>query len=239
MQKYINEINNCFDEKQFFEMTVMRLCFVSLVPTPFELLKENRSIKNEDKIEIKAKANTKLNVSDNTIKKSNDADTTETLNNLALEPKPKTILEPESKIDAKINNLERFKKIVDKIEKKSEMQIAHHLRTSFKLVTIKNNSNIREIELENISENKDSKKILWKASKLISEIQKERWIITLSSRKGFLSLKEYERKIEKKKIIEISNDIFVKKILEIIPSSEVTSIQELKNDKLNKREENE
>ena len=199
----------------------------------------NYSKKNEDKIEIKAKANTELNVSDNTIKNSNDADTTQTVNNLALEPKPKKILEPESKIDAKETNLARFKKIVDKIENKSEMQIAHHLRTSFKLVTIKDNSNIREIELENISENKDSKKILWKASKLISEIQKERWIITLSSRKGFQSLKEYETTIEKNKIIEISNDNFVKKILEIIPSSEVTSIQKIENDKLKKREENE
>ena len=239
MQKYINEINNCFDEKQFFEMTIMRLCFISLVPTPFELLKENESIKNEDKIEIKAKTKTESNVSDNTIKKSNDADTTETISNLALEPKPKKIIEPENKTDARINNLARFKKIVDKIENKSEMQIAHHLRTSFKLVTIKDNNNIREIELENISENKDSRKILWKASKLISEIEKERWTITLSSRKGFQSLKEYERTIEKNKIIEICNDNFIKKILEIIPSSEVISIQELENDKLMKREENE
>ena len=174
-----------------------------------------------------------------TIKKSNDADTTETISNLALESKPKRILEPENKIDAKINNLARFKKIVDKIENKSEMQIAHHLRTSFKLVTIKDNNNIREIELENISENKDSRKILWKASKLISEIEKERWTITLSSRKGSQSLKEYERTIEKNKIIEICNDNFIKKILEIIPSSEVISIQELENDKLMKREENE
>ena len=129
MQKYINEINNCFDEKQFFEMTIMRLCFISLVPTPFELLKENESIKNEDKIEIKAKTKTESNVSDNTIKKSNDVDTTETISNLALEPKPEKIIEPENKTDARINNLARFKKIVDKIENKSEMQIAHHLRT--------------------------------------------------------------------------------------------------------------
>ena len=129
--------------------------------------------------------------------------------------------------------------LIEKIENKSEMQIAHHLKNSFKLVTIKDNNNIREIELENISENKDSKKILWKASKLISEIQKERWTITLSSRKGFQSLKEFEGTIEKNKIIEICNDNFVKKILEIIPSSEVTSIQELENDKLKKREENE
>ena len=235
MQKYINEINNCFDEKQFFEITIMRLCFISLTPTPFELLKENGSINTENKIEINAKANTKPNVSDNEINKFKDTNVSKTPSNLALEPKSKRILEPENKID----NLERFKKIVDKIETKSEMQIAYHLRTSFKLVTMKENDNIKEIELENISENKDSKKILWKASKLISEIQKERWIITLSSRKGVQSLEEYEKKIEKEKITEISNDIFVKKILEIIPSSEVTSIQELKNEKLNRREENE
>ena len=40
IQKYINEINRCFDEKQCFEMMIMRLCYVSLIPTPFELLKE-------------------------------------------------------------------------------------------------------------------------------------------------------------------------------------------------------
>ena len=239
MQKYINEINNCFDEKQFFEMTIMRLCFISLTPTPFELLKENGSIKIEDRIEIKAKENFESNVLDNKITKQNDLDTRETQSNLAIETKPQGINESEKKVDAKIDNLARFKKIVDTIETKSEMQIAHHLRTSFKLVAMKDNDNIKEIELENISENKDSKKILWKASKLISEIQKERWIITLSSRKGFQSLKDYERKIEKQKIKEISNDIFVKKILDIIPSSEVTSIQELENDKLNKREKNE
>ena len=239
MQKYINEINNCFDEKQFFEMTIMRLCFISLTPTPFELLKENGSIKIEDRIEIKAKENFESNALDNKITKQNDLDTRETQSNLAIETKPQGINESEKKVDAKIDNLARFKKIVDTIETKSEMQIAHHLRTSFKLVAMKDNDNIKEIELENISENKDSKKILWKASKLISEIQKERWIITLSSRKGFQSLKDYERKIEKQKIKEISNDIFVKKILDIIPSSEVTSIQELENDKLNKREENE
>ena len=239
MQKYLNEINNCFDEKQFFEMTIMRLCFISLTPTPFELIKENGSIKNEDKIKIEAKDIMESNVSENQTTKSKDADTIETHSNLALDPKNQRLPRQEKKIDLTMKNLARFKKIVDKIETKSEMQIAHHLRASFKLVAMKDNNNIKEIELENIADNKESKKILWKASKLISEIEKERWIITLSRRKGSQSLKEYERIIEKKKIIEISNDNFVKKILEIIPSSEVTSIQELENDKLNKREENE
>ena len=41
LQKYMNEINRCFDEKQCFEMIIMRLCYVSLIPTPFDLIKRN------------------------------------------------------------------------------------------------------------------------------------------------------------------------------------------------------
>ena len=40
LQKYVTEIQSSFDEKQCFEMTVMRLCYVSLLPTPFEVLQE-------------------------------------------------------------------------------------------------------------------------------------------------------------------------------------------------------
>ena len=36
LQKYVNELQNSFDEKQCFEMIIMRLCYVSLLPTPFE-----------------------------------------------------------------------------------------------------------------------------------------------------------------------------------------------------------
>ena len=52
LQKYMNEINKCFDEKQCFEMIIMRLCYVSLIPTPFDLLKETengRQKNNQDK----------------------------------------------------------------------------------------------------------------------------------------------------------------------------------------------
>ena len=41
LQKYVTEIQSSFDEKQCFEMTIMRLCYVSLLPTPFEVLQEN------------------------------------------------------------------------------------------------------------------------------------------------------------------------------------------------------
>ena len=38
MQKYLNELSDTFDEKQCFEMAIMRLCYISLTPTPFEAL---------------------------------------------------------------------------------------------------------------------------------------------------------------------------------------------------------
>ena len=51
MQKYINELSDVFDEKQCFEMIVMRLCYASLIPTPFEVLrKKNTQNISEEKI---------------------------------------------------------------------------------------------------------------------------------------------------------------------------------------------
>ena len=43
MQRYLNELSDTFDEKQCFEMAIMRMCYISLIPTPFEAL-----IKKED-----------------------------------------------------------------------------------------------------------------------------------------------------------------------------------------------
>ena len=48
MQKYLNELSDTFDEKQCFEMAIMRICYISLTPTPFEALlkKEADQIKS-------------------------------------------------------------------------------------------------------------------------------------------------------------------------------------------------
>ena len=86
---------------------------------------------------------------------------------------------------------------------------------------------MKEIELENISENSDAKKILWKASKLLNNITNSRWIISLSSKKGIKSIAKYEEEIEQEKIKELQSNSYVKKILEIIPFSKVVSIKKI------------
>ncbi len=239
MQRYINEINNCFDEKQFFEVTIMRLCYISMIPTPFELLKEKKSKKEEESIKNNESLHNSVNPSGKNFPTSKDTEIKVPKNNLAIDHKEKNLLEEQKQSDnLNMSDLERFKSIVDKIEMNSEMQISYHLRNSFKLVSLIDNKNVKEIELENISESQDSKKILWKASKLINEITKERWMITLSRKKGIKSLKEFEDELVKKKIEEISKDSFLKKFLEIIPYSEVISVKELEN-KIPKRKKNE
>ena len=89
------------------------------------------------------------------------------------------------------------------------------------------NENITEIELQNISDNPDAKKILWKASSLLNKITNDRWMISLSTKKGLKTLVEFESEIEKEKIEKIKKNTFVKKILEIIPLSEVVSVKEI------------
>ena len=42
MQRYLNELSDTFDEKQCFEMAIMRMCYISLIPTPFEATYQKR-----------------------------------------------------------------------------------------------------------------------------------------------------------------------------------------------------
>ena len=133
MQKYINEINNYFDEKQCFEMIIMRLCYVSIIPTPFELInKEHKNkLKNED---------TEVRISERDLNKStlkspsNNNYQKRVTNNLALNS------------DAKINSQNYKKKywstfkslnhLFRKLKKNSEMLISYHLKNSFRLVRL-------------------------------------------------------------------------------------------------------
>ena len=54
-------------------------------------------------------------------------------------------------------------------------------------------------------------------------------MISLSTKKGSMTIKEYENRLKDEQISQIKKNSFVKKLLEIIPSSEVISIEKLEN----------
>lgn len=224
MQRYLNELSDTFDEKQCFEMTIIRICYVSLIPTPFEVLKKTSTVKTEVSIDEKKKNDFKDNentdrAQTNHHRSSND--------NLALKKK---IVEPNLSSNDHTNDLEKFSNIVQLIEDNSEMLIAYHLRHSFRLVSFTEfigDKPVFNVELESVSANEESKNILWKASKLLTNLTKKRWVLSITNKKGLQSLAEFSESKYKDRINEIKKEQTIKKILDIIPYSEVVSIEKI------------
>ena len=223
LQKYVTEIQSSFDEKQCFEMTIMRLCYVSLLPTPFEVLQENskKEYNSTNNEMIKKKESQKENINDKSYENTDNL--ARNLNFQSNESSSQDIISFDSQI-------KKFKTLTNLIEHESEMQIAYHLRNSFKLnslVEINSKKKIGEIELESINKKIDSKNILWNATKIIEKKTGQRWIFSLSSKKGKKSISEYDKEKDIEVIKEIKKNEIIKKILEIIPSSEIVSVKKL------------
>ena len=227
LQKYVNELQSSFDEKQCFEMIIMRLCYVSLLPTPFEALQEiskNKDINDNNELANKVGSQNRDITSKNIENKDNLA------RNLNVQPNKSSSLDTKS-FDSQIK---KFKTLTNLIELESEMQTAYHLRNSFKLnslVEINSDKKIGEIQLEAINKKLDSKNILWNATKIIERKTGKRWIFSLSSKKGIKSIVEYDEEKNAEVIEEIKKNEIIKKILEIIPSSEIVSIRKLNQKK--------
>ena len=223
LQKYVTEIQSSFDEKQCFEMTIMRLCYVSLLPTPFEVLQENskKEYNSTNNEMIKKKESQKENINDKSYENADNL--ARNLNFQSNESSSQDIISFDSQI-------KKFKTLTNLIEHESEMQIAYHLRNSFKLnslAEINSEKKIGEIELESINKKIDSKNILWNATKIIEKKTGQRWIFSLSSKKGKKSISEYDKEKDIEVIKEIKKNEIIKKILEIIPSSEIVSVKKL------------
>ena len=224
MQKYVNELTDVFNEKQCFEMIIMRLCYASLLPTPFEVIKKKSDIQS-------LKKNGEI-LEDNKLDQSKNMNLNSSVDgvindNLAR----KKNIPKESTENNKEVELKKFAEIVSLIEKQSEMLVAYHLKNSFRLVSFsepKSQTSVGNIELQSIDDNHESKKILWSASKTLEFITKKRWILTISNKIGLKSLQEVEDEKRKKNIEKIKNEKLIKKILEIIPSSEVISVKPIK-----------
>ena len=219
LRKFSNEIPNVFDEKQCFEMIILRLCYFSCIPSPFEGLTQTIKKESKEKTDKKNPLNFDKETIHLTSKSSQE--------NLML-------------IVNSNNEIEKFSKVVELIDNSGEILLSYHLKKSFRLVKIvvPREKKVGVIELECIS-NVDHKSILWRSSKLLQNLTSKRWIISISNSRGSTSLLDIEKKKENAEIQELKNDKLVKKFLEIIPLSEVVSIERIKFENLKKESLNE
>ena len=66
--------------------------------------------------------------------------------------------------------------------------------------------------------------------------QKKRWVLSITNKQGFKSLSEIEKIKYEKKVEQLKKEESIKKILDIIPSSEVTSVKEIINGNKTKKD---
>ena len=225
--KYLEELINSFNQKQSFEMIIIRLCYVSLMPTPFEAINEKNN-----------KGNIKKELLSESIKpKTEESGNPEvnyfTNDNTALEKRKEINNESSKKTNNTFINsmLEDYELLVIKIEKKKELFTYHHLVNNFKLVSIKlpkNKSDTGILELKDIEKNRADKNFLWKVSQILKEITGSRWIVSLSNKEIYQTLAEVFNQRKRDKILRLSKKERIKKLLEIIPSSEIVSIEKIK-----------
>ena len=188
MQKYFEELYNSYDQKKSFEMIVIRLCYVSLIPTPFEAMNEKKEIyvKNSSSSLKKDQKNDKFNESNKNKLQTESKTFEENLiteqkveNNLAIQPKieNKTIKgnvpTQRSQIDSDmftsniINEgvIAQFESIIEILELKKQSYICHQLINNYRVVSLYFPKKIDEngvLELQNIGTIKTNNDILWK-----------------------------------------------------------------------------
>ena len=107
--------------------------------------------------------------------------------------------------------------------------ISHQLINNFKLVSIKlpeENGNTGILELTNLFEIKSQDNILWKVSKILQDVTGYRWVVSILMNGGLKTLNEVYVEREELRIKKISNETEIKKLLEIIPGSEIVSLDD-------------
>ena len=253
MQKYFEELYNSYDQRKSFEMIVIRLCYVSLIPTPFEVINEKKEINAKDYSSSSKKNQTNDKSNESNILQTESKTFSQNLvteqkieNNLAIQPKienkniKSNILTQRSEINSNIPTsniineglITKFEGIIEILELKKQFYICHQLINNYRIVSLYFPKKIDEngvLELQNIDSTKINNDILWKISKFLEDFTKSRWIVTIVNKGGIESLQEIYDRRKKKEIEKFSKIKEIKKLLEIIPGSEIVSIKNLKD----------
>ena len=172
-QKFLNELSDVFDEKQCFEMVIMRLCYASLLPTPFEIINKIEKKNNNKDISRISAVNENIQPKDKNESISNFGNNVLIQDNL-LEKIEKNLEKNDG--DSQEVKLKKFSELIKIIEDQSEVMVAYYLKNSFRLVEFLepgDGKTAGNIELENIDNSSESKKIYGKLPIYLKKLQKK------------------------------------------------------------------
>ena len=152
-----------------------------------------------------------------TVKIDKIVETVNQIKNVSQEDK----IDPKLELNKKKTEISSFQELINLCNERKEMKLKYELETNVNLVSFENFR--MEISF-NDNLNKDFIKEL---SHKLFEWTDNRWIITLSQKKGEISMKEKDQINQRQIFEEVKKSNIYKKVLEILPDAELIDVKKI------------
>ena len=220
--KKISEIANNTNSKEiilFWQFTIKAIDELDLVSNPslsVEMFLIRLMYLKGYKIKEESSSKIPSQISSEPIKKiEKTIGAVNQIKNVSQEDK----VDPKLKINKKKSEINSFQELVNLCNQKKEIKLKYELETNVNLVSFEDG----RIEIA-FNENLDKDFIKELSNKLL-EWTNTRWIISLSQKKGEISLKEKDKISQKEIFDEVKKSEIYKKVLEILPDAELIEVK--------------
>ncbi len=213
----ISEINLVSNQNLSVEMFLVRLLY----------LKDHNKSPNDNSNKI-IKGIENLEKNNQTLetdkKKENLMNNNQAINQIKISSQKLTETDLKKKNFESKNKIQSMSDLIEICSKKKEIGLKFELENNVNLVSFKSN----QIEIS-FNDNLDKNFVKNLTSKL-SDWTGERWIITLSKKRGSQSVNEIKLQKDKKKIKELEQNSSYKKMLKFFPDVEIVTIKSLEEE---------
>ncbi len=152
-----------------------------------------------------------------TVKIDKKVETVNQIRNVSQEDK----IDPKLELNKKKTEISSFQDLINLCNKRKEVKLKYELETNINLVSFEN----CRMEIS-FNDNLD-KDFIKELSNKLFEWTGSRWIITLSQKKGEISMKEKDQINQRQIFEEVKKSNIYKKVLEILPDAELIDVKKI------------
>ena len=152
-----------------------------------------------------------------TLKIDKTIETVNQIKNVSQEDK----IDPKLELNKKKTEISSFQELINLCNKRKEVKLKYELETNVNLVAFEN----FRMEIS-FNDNLD-KDFIKELSHKLFEWTGNRWIITLSQKKGEISMKEKDQINQRQIFEEVKKSNIYKKVLEILPDAELIDVKKI------------
>ena len=155
-----------------------------------------------------------------TVKMDKTVETVNQIKNVSQEDK----IDPKLELNKKKTEISSFQELINLCNERKEVKLKYELETNVNLVSFEN------FRMEISFNDSLDKDFIKELSHKLFEWTGNRWIITLSQKKGEISIKEKDHKNQRQIFEEVKKTNIYKKVLEILPDAELIDVKKIDKD---------